>query len=313
MSLPAQAGSDALFESRVHDFGSVPSGPVLTHYYRFTNNTNQTVHVAGCRVSCGCVAATAVEAEVRPGETGSIYATMDTRRFSGSKSVIIYVTFDRPRWEEVQLTISAYGRSDMTMGAESLTFGSVNRAGSGTARMTVTLRQPQWAVQKVASGSDYVLPTIKELRRSGSEVEYELSAQLKPGLPVGKWVTEVTMTTNSSVAPTIRIPAIVEVTPMLVVSPGEVTIAPTSVGNPSESKLMVRGGQPFRITEIQGTDASLSAVAALAESRPVHVITVKFDPKDPGQVSRKLKIVTDLPAEGTAEVSVKASAVAKRQ
>jgi hypothetical protein len=117
------------------------------------------------------------------------------------------------------------------------------------------------------------------------------------------------MLTNSSIAPTIRVPAIVEITPMLVVSPGEVTIAPTQIGSPSESKLMVRGGQPFRIKEIQGTDDNLSASPALAEARPVHVITVKFDPKDPGQVSRKLKIVTDLPTDGTAEVSVKASAL----
>lgn len=302
-----------MFESLAHDFGSVPSGPILSHYYRFTNNTNQTVRVAGCRVSCGCVAATAVQAEVPPGQTGSIYATMDTRRFSGSKSVVIYVTFDRPQWEEVQLTISAFGRSDLTLGAEALTFGSLNRAVNGSAKMTVTLRQPHWAVQKVTSGSDFVQPTIKELRRTGSETEYELTAQLRPGLPVGRWVTEVTMLTNSSIAPTIRVPTMVEITPMLVVSPGEVTIAPTPVGSPTESKVMVRGGQPFRIKEIQGTDDNLSASPALAEARPVHVITVKFDPKDPGQVSRKLRIVTDLPTEGTAEVSVKASAFPQKK
>jgi hypothetical protein len=199
----------------------------------------------------------------------------------------------------------------MAMDPETLAFGSVARGAAGAAKMSLSLRQPQWAVQKITSGSDFVAPAVKELRRTATEVEYEISAQLRPGLPVGKWVTDVTLTTNSPIAPTITIPAIVEVTPSLMVSPGEVTLGPTTAGNPSEQKLLVRGGQPFRIKEIQGTDGALSATSEMDEARPVHIITLKYEPKDPKPLNRKLRIITDLPSEGVAEVSVKASGLPK--
>jgi hypothetical protein len=306
----AQAQSPStFFEQPNHDFGTVPRGPTLTHYYRFTNKSNQPVHIAGVRVSCGCVAASPVSQTVAPGESSAIYATMDTRRFSAAKQVTIFVTFDRPQWEEVRLNVTAYGRDDLSLENEVLTFGSVARGATGTAKMTVTLRQPQWVVQSAASDSVFVAPRVKELRRSEGEVVYELAADLKPGLPVGKWVTDINLTTNSSIAPQIRVPVTVEVTPTLSVSPGEVNLGKTPVGQPSETKLLVRGGQPFKIKEIQGAEGVISATALVNESRPVHIITVKFDPKQAGDISRKLKIVTDLPNEGTAEVAVTGSGV----
>lgn len=308
----AQAQSAAgFFEARDHDFGSVPRGPLLTHYYRFTNTSAAPLHISGIRVSCGCVTATALQSTVQPGETAAIHATMDTRRFSGSKQVTIFVTFDRPHWEEVALNIRAYGRDDLSLEGEGLGFGTVARGATGAARMTVTLRQPNWIIQGAASGSEFVAPKVKEVRRSQFEAVYEVAADLKPGLPVGRWTTDVYLTTNSPVAPQIRIPATVEVAPTLSVSPGEVTFAPTQVGQPSETKLLVRGGQPFKIKEIVGTDASLVATTTGADAKPVHIITVKFDPKQPGDVIRKLKIVTDLPTEGVAEVVVRANAERK--
>jgi len=306
---PAWAGAEAFFEQTSHDFGSVPRGPLLTHYYRFTNTGATPVHISSVRVSCGCVAASAVQTEVAPGQSTAIYATMDTRRFAGAKTVTIFVTFDRPRWEEVRLTVTAYGRDDLALDPETLTFGTVTRGAVGNARMTVTLRQPNWAVTAATSDSPFVVPAIKELRRTQFEVVYEIGGTLKPGLPVGSWVTDVHLTTNSPAAPTIRVPASVDITPTLSVSPAELSLGTVSVGQPSEHKFIVKGNQPFRIKEVQGTDANLTVSEPSAEPKAVHVVTVKFDPKAAGALSRKLRIVTDLPDEGVAEVAVKGSAV----
>lgn len=308
----AQAQSaTGFFEQTSHDFGSVQRGPLLTHHYRLTNNSQQQVHIAGARVSCGCVAAQAIKDTLAPGESTSIYATMDTRRFSGSKQVTIFVSFDRPSWQEVALSISAYQRDDFSMDAEGISFGAVSRGGSGNAKMTVTLRQMNWAVQSASSESTFVAPKLKELRRSQHEVVYEVAAELKPGLPVGTWTTDIHLVTNSPVAPKITIPATVEIRPALSVSPGEVTFNATQVGHPSESKFVVKGGQPFKIKEIQGLDGTVTVIEAPSDSKPVHIITVKFDPSKEGDLSRKLRIVTDLPTEGVAEVALKGKATKK--
>jgi Protein of unknown function (DUF1573) len=312
MATTASAQSPAsFFEQSSHDFGSVQRGPLLTHHYRLTNTSKSEVHISGARVSCGCVAAQAVKDTLAPGESTSIYATMDSRRFSGAKQVTIYVAFDRPTWQEVSLSISAYGRDDMAMDAETLSFGSVARGAPSVAKMNVTLRQPNWAVQGATSESAFVIPQVKELRRTQFEVVYEVSAELKPGLPTGTWTTDIQLTTNSPVAPKITMPASVVIKPALSVSPGEVTFNPTQVGQQSETKLVVKGGQPFRIKEIQGLDGTMTVADSQDESKPVHIITVKFDPTKEGMISRKLRIVTDLPTEGIAEVAIKGQATKK--
>lgn len=79
-SAPAIAGAEPFFEQSSHDFGSVPRGPLLSHYYRFTNTGSVPVHIGSVRVSCGCVAASVLQDELAPGQSTAIYATMDTRR-----------------------------------------------------------------------------------------------------------------------------------------------------------------------------------------------------------------------------------------
>ena len=283
----------------------------MTHYYHIKNTTQQPIHIASVRVSCGCTTATIMQQDVAPGQTSAIMAQMDTRRFSAAKTVTIYVTFDQPQWEEARLSISAYGRDDVTYDATGITFGSVTHGESGIARTTVTLRQTNWAVTRAASDSAYVTPVIREVSRNGADVTYEVAAKLQAGLPIGRWTTDITLTTNSPVAPTIKFPATVEVNPALTASPGEVKLGAVSMGQPTESKLMIKSPQPFKIKEIHGTTGVVATIPTADEARAVHVITVKFDAKQSGQLDGKIHIVTDLPNENTMDVPVKATVTGK--
>jgi len=306
---PALAGSwtDGLFDQPTHDFGTVARGPILTHYYRLTNNTKTPLHIAGVRVSCGCTSASALQNDLAPGQSTAILAQMDSRRFTGQKQVTIFVTFDQPQWEEARLSIAAFGRDDLTLDSDGLTFGTVNRGTGGTAKTTVTLKQQYWAVQKATSDSTYVVPQLKEVRRAPGEITYEIDANLQPGLPVGRWTTEVVLTTNSPVAPLIRVPAVVDIVPSLTASPEEVKLGAVAIGKATESKLTVRGMQPFRIKEIQGPEGILTSSPTGSESRAFHVVTVKVSPKQAGEMANKIKIITDLPNDNTVEVPVRAT------
>src|SRR5262245_57710108 len=86
----AQTGLTALFDEKLHDFGTVQRGPMLAHTYRLTNTTRDTLRVQSVRVSCGCVTAQAAHAEIAPGGSSYVSITMDTRRFTGVKTVNIF-------------------------------------------------------------------------------------------------------------------------------------------------------------------------------------------------------------------------------
>ena len=311
MSVPAHAATwaEGMFEDLAHDFGSVPRGPMVTHQYRLTNNTGQTVRITSVRVSCGCTSATALQGTLAPGQSTAVLAQMDTTRFIGPKTVTIYVQFDQPRWEEVRLSITANSRTDIAIVPESLAFGPVSR-GSHVARQTSVTLSGGTQLVSVAAESNYVQLTAKGTQGNGVDSTYEITATLRPDTPVGKWFTDVWLNTNNPATPRIRVPLTVDVEPALNLSPATAAFGAVTTGAETERRVILRGPQPFKVKEVKGTDDRVSVATGDGdEARPVHVLTVKVKSPATGDLSRTLTIVTDLAGDSTAELPVKATVV----
>ena len=302
--------ADALFDELSRDFGSVPRGPTLTHPFRLVNKTNQRVHIASVRVSCGCTSAQALQHDLAPGQETAILVQMDTRRFQHTKSVTIFVQFDQPRWEEVRLWVQANSRDDVTVIPESLAFGTVKRGSKPATAVNITfLGDGNWQILGARSDSNYVQPSVKQTRRDAGEVSYQLTASLSPDTPAGKWYTDVWLQTNNPSIPRVRVPLAVEVAAPLSISPMTVVLGEVKAGKLAERRIIVRGSTPFRITGIKGTDKLLSVREAEAESKTVHVLTVTLRPTKAGELNRSLRILTDLPNESDIEFNAKARVV----
>jgi hypothetical protein len=314
LSAPTHAATwaEGMFEDLAHDFGSVPRGPTVSHPYRLTNNTGQTVRIVSVRVSCGCTSATALQSVLAPGQSTSVLAQMDTTRFIGPKTVTIYVQFDQPQWQEVRLSISANGRTDVAVTPDTLAFGSVSKGTSATRQSTVTFTGGTQLVS-VAAESNYVQLTAKGVRGNGYEAAYEVTATLRPDTPVGKWYTDVWLNTNGG-AGRIRLPLTVDVEPALNLSPSVASFGSVNTGGESERRVILRGPQPFKITEFKGTDDHINVTAADGnEARPVHVLTVKVKSAAAGDLARTVTIVTDLQGDNTAELPIKATVIPKTE
>lgn len=302
--------AEGFFEELGKDFGSVPRGPTLNHPFRLTNQTGQPVHIANVRVSCGCVSASALRDDLAPGQSTAILANMDTMRFYGTRTVTIYVQFDRPQWEEVRLWVRANSRDDVSLTPDGLTFGQIQHGANPTATVQVSLLgNNQWQILEARGESNYVQTAAKEIRRDDSQVTYQLTARLRPDTPVGKWFSDVWLKTNNPSMPRVRVPLTVEIEPALSINPASVVLGLVKAGGESERKIIVRGSESFRITRIEGTDDSWSVRESSPESKPVHVLTVKLKGKNPGEQSKTLRVLTDLKQEGDVEFQATAQVV----
>jgi hypothetical protein len=305
---PASAGwADALFDEHAKDFGSVPRGPSVTHSFRVVNKTGSPVVIGYVHVSCGCTTAHAVKTYLAPGEETAIVARMDTTRFSGARSVTIFVPFNEPAYDEVRLVVSAFGREDLRITPDTLAFGQVKRGSKDTATMTLTFYTFQ-AVQVtgVRSETNYILTGVKEVRRGNGEVAYEVTARLRGDLPVGKWFTDIWVKTNDPSLPQIRLPLTVEIEPVLIASPEAVTVGEVSLGSETERRVILRGIKPFRIVKIDGVDDAVTVKDNAGEAQEVHVLIVKLKADRAGGLNRKLLIHTDIGAEGDLELPLTA-------
>jgi hypothetical protein len=202
---------DGVLDEKQHDFGVVPQGQQLVHYFRVVNTTDKPLHIYNVRVSCGCTTARALENTIAPGKETAVWASMDSRRFSGYKQVFIYVSFDQPRYEELRTAVAAVARSDISFSSDAIAFGKVNAGEAKTASVNVTVYNGSIQITDPKSDSSFVSPTVKEVRRTASETVYEVSAKLSPETPAGAWFTDLWVQTNDPNMAKLRVPLTVEV------------------------------------------------------------------------------------------------------
>jgi hypothetical protein len=293
----AWAGPGDLFTEKVADFGTTPKGTVLVHYFRFTNNTNQTLTLGNPRVSCGCTSATVSKTTVAPGESAAVIAYMDTRRIptpNVTKAVLVYVPFLAPTQEEVTLKVQTVTREDLMMSPDVLALGNV-RAGTGAKMSTkVTfLSDPNWTITEASSTGAYVKTEFKQDSRNGNFVTYEVTATLDKDCPVGSWVSDINLKTSNAAVAKLRIPVSVNVTSAVAISPETAQFGNVPLGVETEKKITLQSGTPFKILEIKGADEQLKVVVDKTDASETHTLVLAANPKTVGGFARMVEIMTD--------------------
>ncbi len=291
------AGPADMFAEKDKDFGVSPKGTILVHYFRFTNNTKQTVTLGQPRVSCGCVTPALSKTQVEPGETAAVIAYMDTRRIPNAgvtKTVIVFVPFQSPTFEEVSLKVTTVTRDDLLMSPDVLAFGTVTKGKGAKASTQVTFTSdPNWTVNKATSTGAYVTPEFKLVSRNGTTVTYDVTANLDKDCPAGNWTSDVYLETSNGAVAKLRIPVTVNVTVPVAATPEAVAFGDVKVGTPAEQKVTIQGTTPFKILEVKGADDEVTVKIDKDSALPVHTLTIAANPKAAGGFARKVEIVTD--------------------
>jgi hypothetical protein len=307
-----QTKADGMFDELTYDFGSAPRGQVVTHPFRIVNNTKNPVLISSVTPSCSrCSEAKLVggvtQMWLQPGQETAIIAKMFTNQFSGTKVITIYVRFGQGQREEVRLWMQANSRDDVTFSPDNIAFGQVKRGTTPESKITITFPgSGQTKITEIKSDSNYVAPTMKEVKGGAGETVYEITAKLRKDTPAGKWYTDVWLTTNNASMPKIRVPVTVEVEAPLSVNPSTVSLGQVKAGTESDRKVIIRGIRAFRITGITGTDKLVQVRPTDNESRMVHVLTVTLNPSEPGDLSRMIRVQTDLSTGSDIEFQAKA-------
>lgn len=71
------------FETTHYDFGDVIQGERLTYSYKFKNTGKSNLIIYSTEATCGCTTSTPPKAPIRPGETGEIQVTFDSKSQHG--------------------------------------------------------------------------------------------------------------------------------------------------------------------------------------------------------------------------------------
>jgi hypothetical protein len=291
--------------SKTHDFGSVPRGAQLFHRFKVYNKYAARLEIIQTRTSCGCVTVTPSVKALNPKEEATIDITMDARRFTGAKTVSIYVTVGPEYVSTATLVVSANSRADVVFNPGQVSFGMVPRGQTPTQTIDVEYAGVlAWKITEIVNNNPGLETTFTEWYRRPGQVGYRVSVTLKPDAPAGVLREELSLKTNDPASP--LVPVLVEATVQapLSVSPNTVSLGSLKVGTPVTRRVMVKGnGSPFRIVAVEGQGGGVQAELPAAAA-PVHFLTVKCQPEKPGDLRQQLRIKTDLSGEAVVTVTV---------
>ena len=314
----AQSGAwaDKLFGGKSgHDFGTVARGAQLVHSFTITNIYTVPLEITNVRVTCGCVTATPSTRVLRPQEKAQLNILMDSRRFSGPKSVTVYVTVGPEYVSTASIRLTANARADVVLNPGQINFGVVHRGEKPTQVLDVEYAGSfDWRVTEVvkSAAAPYEVKVEQLYReaargRTPGRAGYRLAVTLRGDAPAGAINQELILKTNETGGSQfLTVPVEGTVQASLSVSPGAVSLGRVKVGTEMTQKVQVRGDRPFRILRVDGVDSVVSATIPAGLSRN-QVLELHCRPTQPGDLRRQLIIRTDLD-QGFVTVNLEAKA-----
>ena len=310
---PAADWTDAVFPERSHDFGTVARGSKVRHSFKLVNSTSQEIHIASWKTKCGCTDVKVGARDIPPGTQTVIEAVIDTTNFSNYKASGLTLFLDRPTPASVDLNITCFIKTDVTLNPGQVDFGVVNRSKGPKLDLTLSYAGavPNWAVTEMRTISDHIVAELKEQGRSpGGQVTYALSATLKPSAPVGVFKDEITLKTNDPSSPTIPISVSAVVQSNVVVSPAVINFGTVKAGQTVQKTVLVRSAQPFQITEVKPGQPDLSVPAPETTPKGLHSVILTFKaPARLGPYNATIEFETDLKDEPTARLTTFANVI----
>jgi hypothetical protein len=250
---------------------------------------------------------------VEPGQSGCILAVFNTATHTGSRGATITVTFDKPSFSEVQLTVKGYIRSDVVFNPNEVGFGKLSE---GTAKeVDVTLDyvgKSTWQVTHATCDLPYVKIAIQEQLRQGGKVRYGLKVTLDETAPTGPLQSEIALHTNDLNIKSLSLGLSANVEPSLSIQPNLFSLG--SIGKQEEIKKLVRlkATESFRILGIFSEDFDVSSTKLPEESKDMHLLSLVFTPKSAALSDKKsnseqrgkIVVLTDLATKPRAELDV---------
>ena len=307
-----------------HDFGVVPRGARMSHAFTIVNPLSVPLTIERLDASCGCTLGRPERTTIPPGERTRIVTSFDTARFVGSKEARLTVVLSDPqgRIKELSLKLSAVIRPDLTLSPGQLDFGRVDP--ERVTERTLTLARVQgpndFAPTRMISACRFLEAELAELQRRPGLTRYTLTARLKPGAPAGAFREEIRILTNDPDAPGVTIPVVGEVPEILVVSPRHLALGRLEPEHAVETRVLIKGPTPFRVTGIDGLGDGVECVnppwEGSAAARPVQVLILRVTPPrsltnqdapTSGDWNRVLVLHTDLPTTPLLELPMSAS------
>jgi len=283
-----------MFDSVSHDFGVVAKGTQVSHRFKLTNGSEQSVHIASVTASCGCTTPECAQTLVKSHESTYIEVSMDTNRFQRQKLSTISVAFDLPQPNVVTLSVQVYIRPDIVVSPSSIDFGAVAEGLAGERRLSIAYTgRPDWKLTDARTNNRHLTARLAETTRTAGQVHYDLLVRLAADVPLGMIREQLVLLTNEPNGPEIPIPVEASIEPDVTLTPTIVQLGVLARSSQTTKTIVIRGRRPFAVKRIECALGPRNFKSPLLDdsTKLVHVLSVTFiAPEETGAFAQRFLV-----------------------
>jgi hypothetical protein len=307
--------------SPIHNFGTMSQKTTGKHSWTVHNKGTADLELWMQSSTCQCTIAKFADgkrAVVKPGEATKIDLEWETRDSIGDFSKGATIGTNDPARPSFPLEIKGNVHQAIVVIPNDRIVPMALVSSEEPKTMHVAFfapEQPKLKILKIATSKpDLIVVNPKplsetELKPLNVEGGYRLEVEVKPGMPIGSFLDEVVIQTDSELEPEVRLRVTGNVTGPISVVPERLRLinVTTSRGGSGEVTLLVRGGKSTRF-EVASKPEQLSVEVAPSETATLkgrYRMTVTVPPGTPsGQISDTITLKTDNPKAAELKIPV---------
>jgi len=264
----------AIAAEPIWDAGTVASATRVEHEFTIRNDGTDTLFLREVRPACGCTVVS-FDPTVAPRASGRVHVAVDTSAFRGPIAKDVMVFTSDPGNPQIQLIVRAVVRPPVDALPGYYRFRHVQGQPAETVTQTVWSDRPDFTVTGATSPLPQVTVAVRpaapaERRPDGSDRQWGVAATLKNDAAVGPLTGDVVVSTNDPRQPTLAIPLVGDVRPVISLVPPVVDFGAFAAGEPRRASILI-------------TNNGVDGLQVLGVDTDVRGLTAKLQPREPGK------------------------------
>jgi hypothetical protein len=190
------------------DVGTVAKGERIEAVFAVKNTGTQDLVISEARPSCGCTVAS-FDKTIKPGQTGKITASVDTKNFNGPITKSVTVVSNDPENPQLALTIKAVVKPYVEVAPQEFVRFSTIKGDPASADLILFSAEKDFHPTVGESSQPYlqaqILPADEKQKLDRPGTQYKLHVTLGPSAPLGVLNAPIRIKTGVAKQPEIEI------------------------------------------------------------------------------------------------------------
>lgn len=302
-------------ESPIVDLGKLQKGQRASAEFVLANRGEAPLKIKSVQPACGCTVAS-FDAEIAPGATGKVRATLDTTTLAGGVAKTITVLSNDPKTPRATLTLRAeivafvevapgYARLLQVRTLPPQTAAVNLWSGDGTPFEVLEVRAPQPWIQASARRAEPA-----ERRAGAPDEQWRVEVSLAPEAPLGPLTDKLVVRTSHPQQGEVEIPLSGFVRPVLQTTPAVADFGTLGRTAPDKSRFVLKlfnfGSEPVEVRAASADLPFLAVTASAEEAGRRFRVELHLAPDAPkGKFEGTVRVETTSAAMPVVEIPVR--------